>query len=135
MKALFSMSSRGFCMEGRQQYCDHPRVLRLDQHLQHWWDDLRVLWRDLLDETIPASVGLVRPSPPTGPYRYHQANLIVHQATIDTSVSILTMLFLASISKHLDRGRQSFDLSQMLMILCNMPTSEINAHLREGHVS
>ena len=82
-----------FLHGGRQQYCDFPRVLRLDQHLQHWWEDLRVLWRDLLDETIPASVGLVRPSPPTGPYRYHQANLIVYQATIDTSVSILTMLF------------------------------------------
>jgi hypothetical protein len=38
---------------------------------------------------------------------------------------------MVSISKHLDRGQQSLDLSQMPMISCSMQTSEINVQLRE----
>lgn len=82
-----------FLHGNRQRYCDVPRVLRLDQHYQHWWEDIKELWRDSLDMTVPALVGLVWPSPPTGPYRYHQANLIIHQETNEEPTCILTTLF------------------------------------------
>ena len=81
-------------LHGRhQRRNDAPRVLRLDRHWHHWWNDLRELWQDSLEEMLPAAVGIVRPTPPLAPRRHHSLHLILHQATMDESVGVVTQLF------------------------------------------
>lgn len=81
-------------LHGQQhRQCMAPRVLRLDRHWHRWWEDLKELWGDSLDATLPAEVGLVRPTPPMAPTRYHSAHLILHQATMAESVCVVTQLF------------------------------------------
>ena len=81
-------------LHGQQhRQCVAPRVLRLDQHWHRWWDDLKELWQDLFDASLPVEVGIVQPNPPLAPMRHHSVHLIVHQATMTESVCVITQLF------------------------------------------
>ena len=73
--------------------CSAPRVLRLDQYWHRWWEDLKLLWQDMLDASLPAAVGIVHPTPPLAPTRYHSAHIIIHQATMAESACVVTQLY------------------------------------------
>eukprot|EP00435_Cladocopium_sp_Y103_P019115 s4248_g4.t1 len=76
-----------------QLQCHHPRVLRLDQFWHHWLRDLKDLWHDRLDPAAAVAIGLVRPTPPLAPARFHAGHLIIHQNTEDLAVGVFTTLF------------------------------------------
>ena len=76
-----------------QPQCREPRILRLDHFWHHWLADVRELWHDRIDATVPASIGLVFPEPPIATGRFHQGHLIVHQRTGDEPVNIFTAVF------------------------------------------
>lgn len=76
-----------------QRQCMVPRVLRLDQFWHHWLNDIFELWRDCIENHVPVAVGIVQPTPPLAPLRFHAAHLIVHQSTEEFAVDVFTLLF------------------------------------------
>ena len=76
-----------------QPQCQEPRVLQLDQFGHHWLVDLRTLWRDRIDLTVPLSIGVVHPEPPIPTGRFHAGHLILHQRTENIPVNVFTAVF------------------------------------------
>jgi len=73
------MVSSYFINHQTHRFHDEPRILRFDMEWQEWHNDIKFIWEDLVDNNAPLEVALVRPQPPSFPFRATIATVIVHQ--------------------------------------------------------
>ena len=93
-----------FLANAAEQVTEESRMLRLDQFVQLWHQDIVDLWRDKIDLTIPISFEFVQPEPPRH----------------DTSWTIAIFLFIKELC---DLSRQCWSLFDSFPTLELEPTT------------
>lgn len=71
------------------RFQDQPRVLRFDDNVMEWERDVRLIWEDLVDQSAPLDVVIVRPDPPHNVYGGTSFTVIVHQHPDPTRAAYL----------------------------------------------
>eukprot|EP00435_Cladocopium_sp_Y103_P005254 s6899_g1.t1 len=79
-----------FISHTHQTFCDAPRPLRFDVDFRDWNRDVRVVWDDLMDESMPFDIIEVQPPPPHLVYPGTVATVIVQQHMVPTRAACLT---------------------------------------------
>ena len=69
------------------------RILRLDRFHQHWYNDLRHLWNDLIDQSSAAWVHIVSPTPPSDSHQNSAGHVILVQGVGEKVPTVLTAVF------------------------------------------
>ena len=69
------------------------RILRLDSFRQHWYNDLRNLWSDVIDQSRAAWVHLVLPTPPSESQQQSVGHILLVQGEGDAIPTLLTAVF------------------------------------------
>ena len=68
-----------FVDAGRGSFCQHPRVVRLNEDKRQWRPEILGRWQFELAPNSPAELHFVDPEPPKTPWENHVAHVIITQ--------------------------------------------------------
>eukprot|EP00435_Cladocopium_sp_Y103_P028957 s1060_g7.t1 len=106
-----------FVHHDRHRLCSNPRPVRLDGASVGWIEELRYLWRDVLDHDLPFGIHVVQPTPPKQRLQSYAGHVLLEQAPHPhRAAGVVTNLFEGL---HHDAMQQ---FAQSLPASVNVPT-------------